>query len=697
MKESYPIPQYVLDAYNSCEINWSAKQLKFPRAQFAKAASGHPEIQAWFDYITQETGLDLSPNNIFQICIRHHLTEYVPAKCPTCGKLLPISSVKIGVKYCSNRCAQLSPETIAKVKSTLIKNFGEAGRAAEAITNKKKETIKARYGSLEAFEQKKQEKIQQTNLEKYGVTNVYAAESIKEKIRQTNLTRLGVEIPTKSEVIKEKIKKTNQERYGGNAPICSSEVHNQIKQTLLKNYGVDVPAKSEVIKEKIKKTNQERYGGNAPICSSDIKAKIIQTNLEKYGVENPSSSSEIREKIKQTNQKRYGSNAPAAAESVKEKIKKTNLSRYGVEYVLQAQVVKDKSAETSRRRFFNSLLDILPSKNITVLSTEDDYAKYQLTLKCNRCGHIWLRNLKENPLHNGVRCLYCPKCYSFSSKGEKELVEYIKSIYHGQIIENDRSLIAPKELDIYLPEKRVALEFDGTYWHSDPIKPEGYHQQKSKACTKKHVRLIHVFEYDWVFNQDKVKSLINSALGIFEKRLYARNCVVKPIMPTEYRDFLLKYHLQDAINSRIKHGLYYQDELVSVIGFGQSRFKSDELELHRYCVKAGYQIIGGFSKLIKHVCKEQNIEEFISYVDFAHFAGRGYKKVGFELISLTRPSYFYIKGDQIKSRMQCQKHKLSAFLKSFSEELSESENMALNGWYKVYDCGNLKLKYSINE
>lgn len=692
MKESYPIPQYVLDAYNSCEINWSAKQLKFPRAQFAKAASGHPEIQAWFDYITQETGLDLSPNNIFQICIRHHLTEYVPAKCPTCGKLLPISSVKIGVKYCSNRCAQLSPETIAKVKSTLIKNFGEAGRAAEAITNKKKETIKARYGSLEAFEQKKQEKIQQTNLEKYGVTNVYAAESIKEKIRQTNLTRLGVEIPTKSEVIKEKIRKTNQERYGGNAPLCSAEVKAKAVATNLEKYGVDNPNKTTATRAKIAATNRERYGGNAPLCAKEVKDKVRATTLARYGVEYIMQSKVAKAKAVATSLEHYGVANPNKSKEVQAKIAATNRERYGVDCVLQNPKIIEKSKRTVKTKHYPVFVKLVKAKNISVLSDIEAYVSSKvLKFKCNTCGYLWTRDLQKMPLVNGTRSVYCKKCCTQASMAEKELMFFIKSIYSGEVIENTKSIIKPYELDIYLPEKKLAIEFNGTYWHS--FKPSEYHQNKTFLCKEQDIRLIHVFEHEWTFNKNKVMQHIKNALGIFEVSIYARQCQVKAISSNEYREFLDINHLQGAINSSVRLGLFYKDELVSVIGFGKSRFKKDELELHRYCVKAGYQVVGGFSKLLKH----SKQTDFVSYVDLSHFTGKGYEKLGFVPIAITSPSYVYVKNDEIKSRMQCQKHKLSAFLSNFDEELSESDNMSLNGWYKVYDCGNLKLKYSINE
>ena len=700
MKDVYPIPDFILDAYNSCTINWEAKQVKFPRRQFADALtkSGYTkEAEDWFNTVAEETGLKINANEIFQICIRHHLTEYKPAKCPTCGKLLSLYSVKVGVQYCSNRCAQSDPTIKAKVQGTIKKRYGEKGLGSEAILAKTRAAVQAKY-SVDSVLQAKEvrEKIKQTTLERYGVENVYAAKEIKEKIRKTNLERYGTESAMQSDIIKEKLKKTNQKRYGGNAPICSQKVKYKIKNTVIENYGVEHPMMSQEVKDKVKKTNLERYGVDVPIKSKEIQDRAKKTNLERYGTEYAIQNKIVRNKARKTLLAKYNIDVPAKSEEIKAKIRKTNQERYGFDYVLQDPNVIARSNYTRRIKHFPVLVQLLNKKHVELLSSQEEYAdNLYLKLKCMNCGYEWDRDLKQNPLVNSVRSVYCPKCTKFASKAEKDLLFYIKSLYSGIILTNDRKLIKPKEIDIYLPEKKLAFEFDGTYWHSDVCKPINYHIDKTRLCNKKKVRLIHIFEHEWMFNQEKIKNLIKSALGIFDVRLYARKCNIQPISSLEYKQFLEAYHLQGSVNSSIRYGLFYKDELVSVIGFGKSRFKKGEVELHRYCVKAGYQIVGGFSKLIKHACKDASISEFISYIDLAHFSGRGYKKAGFKLVEVTSPSYIYIRGDEIKSRMQCQKHKLEAFLESFDPAKSEYENMLLNDWDRVYDCGNLKVKYTL--
>lgn len=125
------------------------------------------------------------------------------------------------------------------------------------------------------------------------------------------------------------------------------------------------------------------------------------------------------------------------------------------------------------------------------------------------------------------------------------------------------------------------------------------------------IRLIHILDYYWNTKKDICEDIIRAALGKLEIKISARKCEVKEIDSKVYKDFLNKYHIQGAVNSGIRYGLFYKNELVQYIGLGKSRFKKDEIELHRMCTKGNTQVLGGFSKLIKH-CNQKHI---ISYID----------------------------------------------------------------------------------
>ena len=137
-------------------------------------------------------------------------------------------------------------------------------------------------------------------------------------------------------------------------------------------------------------------------------------------------------------------------------------------------------------------------------------------------------------------------------------------------------------------------------------------------------------------------------------------------------------------------GLFYKDKLVQVAGWGKSRFKKGEIELHRMGTLLNTQVVGGFSKLIKH----SDIEEFVSYVDRSLYSGKGYFSVGFQFLNFTPPSYFYsnASGKRI-NRISTQKHKLPKLLEKFDPSLTELQNMNNNHYWRIYDCGTIKMKY----
>lgn len=332
-------------------------------------------------------------------------------------------------------------------------------------------------------------------------------------------------------------------------------------------------------------------------------------------------------------------------------------------------------------------MEKLLKNKIEILTSEEDYPNLEeIEYKCLVCGTIF----KTKQLN--VQRVHCPVCIkSAYSIAEKDVLSWIKSIYTGTVIENDRTILNPKELDIYIPDKKVAIEYNGSYWHCTEKVPKNYHQEKSLQCREKGIRLIHIFEWEWIEKKEIIQSIIKSALGIYDKRIYARKCKVYSIMQSTYRDFLEENHLQGAVNSNIRFGLFTENELVAVIGFGFNRFsKNKELELHRYCNKKNYQILGGFSKLLKH----SEITSFNTYVDIAHFSGQAYEKTGFEIVGKTEPNYKWVRGEEHLNRIQCQKHKLYKLLEVFDANKSEVENMTENGYIQVFDSGNFKLHFN---
>lgn len=467
----------------------------------------------------------------------------------------------------------------------------------------------------------------------------------------------------------------------------SEETKAKIKETNLKKFGVDNPFKSKEIREKIKQTNLEKYGVETASQNENIKKKTAQTNLAKYGTIAPLQNSEIKAKMEKTNLERYGSKSSMGNIEVRKKARQTCLERYGAEYATSSDIIKEKAAKNRMKAFYESLFKTDRLGGVTPLFTWDEYegSKAQFyKFRCNVCGQEF-----EDRLING-RIPLCTHCYPRNletSMPEKDLVRFIESIYKGEIIQNDRKTIYPQELDIYLPELKLAFEYDGLYWHSSRFKEKNYHINKNIECEKKGIRLIHIYSDEWYMRKSIVESFIKASLGLYNRKIGARECEVKDVNTEDSKIFLEGNHLQGYAPTSIRKGLYYKDELVSILTISKPRFNKEyDWEVVRFCNKINTQITGAFEKLLKHSGIKGSI---ITYSDRAKFSGNLYRKL-FKELEPSDPNYFYIKDDYHKySRIGFQKRKLIENNPEY-KDLTENEIAQLLGYYRFYDCGNWK-------
>ena len=142
-------------------------------------------------------------------------------------------------------------------------------------------------------------------------------------------------------------------------------------------------------------------------------------------------------------------------------------------------------------------------------------------------------------------------------------------------------------------------------------------------------------------------------------------------------------------------GLYYNNELVSVMTFVKSRFdKKYQYELSRYCNRLYTTVIGGASKLFKHFINNYEVYSIVTYSDKRFFDGKLYENIGMTFVNDTPPNFYYFNKNKIPmSRMKFQKHKLPKLLENFDPSLSEWKNMQMNGFDRIWDCGNLKYEW----
>lgn len=268
------------------------------------------------------------------------------------------------------------------------------------------------------------------------------------------------------------------------------------------------------------------------------------------------------------------------------------------------------------------------------------------------------------------------------SRPEREIADFLEQ--YIEIERNTRSVIKPKELDIYIPSKKVAVEFNGLYWHSQY--PKNYHFEKYQICKEKGIRCIQIFEDEWRDKKEIVKSILLSAIGVYERKVFARKCIVKEIDKKVSNSFLDENHLNGSVMTAQKaFGLFLGKELLQVITVGKNRFTRDgKLELLRMATKLNTQVVGGFSKILK----DSGIPEIESYVDNRIYSGKGYESSGWKVIGNSGPSYFYTNHTVRKNRMSMMKSKLPG-------EGTEEQRANALGWYRIYDCGTTKLKYEV--
>lgn len=286
-----------------------------------------------------------------------------------------------------------------------------------------------------------------------------------------------------------------------------------------------------------------------------------------------------------------------------------------------------------------------------------------------------------------------------SSKYEDELYNILVSL--GLNVIRRFKTSNGKEIDLFIEDKQLGIEFNGSYWHSEIYKDKEYHQQKSLYCMNNNIRLIHIFEYEWLDldNRNQLIELIKNAVGISNK-VYARNTYIKEIDNIEADEFLNKYHLQGSTSSSIRVGCFNKNnELIGVMTLGIPRFnKGYQYELHRLCWKPGINVIGGIEKLFAYTNKRYELTSLISYVDLSKFYGKSYEKIGLQRSNITQPSYVWYNTDKKEklSRYQTQKHKLIA-INLGTEDETESDIMHRLGYVKIYNCGNIVMTLNRKE
>lgn len=512
-------------------------------------------------------------------------------------------------------------------------------------------------------------KMKSTMLDKYGATNAMHIPEFVDKLKATNIKRYGVTSYTQTQ---EYLVKT--------------------KATDLIKYGVEHHASSSEVIEKRKKNNQVKYGVVNVFQTDDVKQKSRQTNLEKYGVEYITQNPQIVNQIKQSNLDVYGVEHPMMLPEYQEKARQTSIEKFGVPYKTQKHIknISDWYLFINNPRYYiSSHYETSPRSEELAdyfgvdLSTIDEHLNAGDAIDCVRRS----RSLMEEELYNYILSLI-PDC---------------------KIICNNKSILGNCEMDIYLPDYKFAIECNPTATHNSSVenpwggspKSMNYHKHKTDLCEEQGIFLYHIFGYEWTHKKAIVLSMIRNLLGKVDNKIYARKCEIHKVSANDAIKFLMANHRQGATNAKVRLGLYYNDELVSLMTFNKMRStigidKSDVSEcweLSRFCSKLDTVVVGGADKLFQAFIKQYTPSKIRSFSDRSHTRGGLYPKLGFAEVNRSSANYVWVnvKTDVAYHRINAQKRHLKRFLKDDNIDLTQSENyiMVSHGYVKVYDSGTI--------
>lgn len=453
--------------------------------------------------------------------------------------------------------------------------------------------------------------------------------------------------------------------------------------------GCGMPAKFKTISQ-----GYTTYCSTKCLNGSDAGKRTKSAAVQKkYGVSHYSRTKQYKERYTKTCQQRYGVANPNQSEEVKAKKRSKAQQRYGVGNVSQAQEVKQKVAQTKRRKSVDAILhsDRLRGLVTPLFDVDTEYRGIDHTYpwRCVSCNSEFKDHLKFGKVPT------CPTCYKSSmpySKVEHEVRNFVRSLGFAGAT-SSREVVSPKEVDIWVPEKQVAIEVNGIYHHSEIKggKDKQYHLFKTLVCDNKGIRLLQFWDIECTEKRDIVESMIRNALGKTQRRIYARACEVRPVDNAVADAFLDATHLQGKAAYSRRLGLYHKGELVSLATFSKARHnKKVNWELVRFSSALNTQVVGGFSKLLK-AFRAENPGSIVTYADKRFSKGAVYEATGFQHSHTSKPNYWYTHKPRtyikIVSRLQFQKHKLKS-MKSYDPKLTEWQIMQLEGYDRVWDCGN---------
>lgn len=492
-------------------------------------------------------------------------------------------------------------------------------------------------------------------------------------------------------------KETIQRKYGVDSVFEIDSVQEKIKKTFNDNWGVNHISESKELMDKAKNNMHKRN-------YKEANKKRQKTCLDKYGVDNIAKSEQSTINAEKTSLKRYNVTHYSKTDEYSNRVKETMLSKYNIEHLMMDAEYVKKVSIARRETMENKWIDSILEYNKEDIFIDGNYDTKNIEFKCVKCGehyNIIHYLLYQRYNNNHTICTICnnPKHNRSSQlQIQREIYDFIIESTQLDIIENYiYSKENKEEIDIFIPDKHIGIEVNGLYWHSELYREKNFHINKTENCNNHNINLFHVWEDDWLYKKDIIKSMLLNKIGYTEHKIYARKCIIKEVNSKDSRLFLNENHLQGYVSAKHTLGLFYNDVLVSLMSFGNLRKSlgqthiNEHYELLRFCNKLNHSVVGGASKLFKHFIKQNKIEKIISYSNLDFGYTDFYSKLGFSYIRNTVCGYSYIVNGVRENRFKYRKDKLVS--EGHDINMTEHEIMSNQGYHRIYNCGNQYWEY----
>lgn len=480
---------------------------------------------------------------------------------------------------------------------------------------------------------------------------------------------------------------------------CSRKLAGRKTSETMKSFSEE---KFNSINEKRKSSLLKNHGADNPMRVPEMRNKHILSLTRNYGVNNPMHSPIVVEKVKEA----WKFKTEKEIEDIVKKRIQFYLKKYNKHHQMLVKSIAKKVSDSWKQKTEEEILDITERRTMSSIENHgrtnpaQDYEKYELLNDkeivkslydelggvaaaevigvSDVCFYNYMRKhgISINPMYG-------------KSFAEIEIANFVEELGFG--VETGRRDLIKGELDIFIPSKSIAIEYNGIFWHSSLFRNNNYHLTKTRMCEEKGIRLIQIFEDEWIDRKETVKNSIKHRLGVSDTtRVYARKCKVVPVTNKEIAELYNTHHVQGSMNASISYSLKHGDEIVAAMSFKEN---FGYMELTRFATSC--QVVGGFSKLFKHFVRNNpEIESVVSFADRRWSQGNMYYRNGFELVETIRPNYYYVQGQKRVKKQKFRHKYLKDMLPKYDPSLSEKENTENNGIYRIYDCGLLKFEWT---